>query len=492
MLCEICSPTSILISKPLASSHIMTKCLSRICLLGMPMQLFDAGPMLYSRHDKRELLASKADILHMETLWRCPHLWMADWKAKFKSPIVCSPHGMLDPWIIKHPTPLQKAISPNPITHPQIPMPTLLHYIPSIDETSGGVGAYMQLLTRDLGKLCDLHVLTHQSTNERHLQGCTLHYIDNKWLPWDNCKKDFLCLLDEVKPDVVHVNCCWMPLSSMIVFWAKERGLRVVYTPHGMLMSRIVRRNYWTRKLPAIILYQRRAIQLSDTIHATAEGEKQDILSLGWNKNIHIIGNCINVDDITMKSSWKKRNVILFLGRVHFHKGIRYLIEAVAKLKDQIDGYVVKIAGPGDETYVNELKSLAQKLGVADQVQFIGSVFGKDKFDLYREADLFVLPTHSENFGIVVTEALACGTPVVTTKGAPWAELESHHCGWWTEIGADPTAEALKSFLSLSESDLELMGRNGRALVEERYSCQKIAQEFMTLYSSLSFSHTRE
>ncbi|MDY4174585.1 MAG: glycosyltransferase [Bacteroidales bacterium] len=369
-------------------------------------------------------------------------------------------------------------------------MPTLLHYIPSIDETSGGVGAYMQLLTRDLGKLCDLHVLTHQSPNERQLQGCTLHYIDNKFLPWDNCKKDFLRILDQVKPDIVHVNCCWMPLCSMVAQWAKDQGLKVVYTPHGMLEPWILSRHYWTRKLPAIILYQRRAIRLADAIHATADSERQNLLALGWNKNIHVIGNCINVDDIVMKSSWQRRKSILFLSRVHVKKGINFLIEAVAKLKDQMDGYVVKIAGPGDETYLNELKSLAQKLGVADQVQFIGSVFGKEKFDLYREADLFVLPTHSENFGIVVTEALACGTPVVTTKGAPWAELESHHCGWWTEIGADPTAEALKSFLSLSESDLELMGRNGRALVEERYSCQKIAQEFMALYSSLSFSHT--
>ena len=81
----------------------------------------------------------------------------------------------------------------------------ILHYIPSIDETSGGVGAYMQLLTRDLSALCELHVVTHRSENERKLEGCIVHYIANKWLPWNSCKAEFVQLLKMVKPDVVHV-----------------------------------------------------------------------------------------------------------------------------------------------------------------------------------------------------------------------------------------------------------------------------------------------
>lgn len=72
----------------------------------------------------------------------------------------------------------------------------ILHYIPSIDESSGGVGAYMQLLARDLGKLCELHIVTHNEDNERKLENCTIHYIPNKWLPWNNCKKEFLQILN--------------------------------------------------------------------------------------------------------------------------------------------------------------------------------------------------------------------------------------------------------------------------------------------------------
>lgn len=224
---------------------------------------------------------------------------------------------------------------------------------------------------------------------------------------------------------------------------------------------------------------------MADLVHATAESEKKNLMALDWNKNICVIGNCINVDDIQIKSSWQRTKCILFLSRVHVKKGINFLIEAVAALKEELDDYVVKIAGPGDETYICELKALTERLGVAHQISFVGSVFGEAKFELYREADLFVLPTHSENFGIVVTEALACGTPVITTKGTPWEELETCRCGWWTEIGTEPTMKALSAFLALDEKELERMGRNGRRLVEERYSCQKIAEEFMEMYKGL-------
>lgn len=361
----------------------------------------------------------------------------------------------------------------------------ILHYIPSIDEESGGVGAYMQLLTLGLGKLCELHVATIHSDDERELKHCKVHYMPKQWFPPFALKRAFLKLLDEVKPDVVHVNCCWMPPSALMALWAKEKGYKVVYSPHGMLEPWIMNRHHYTRKVPAIWLYQKRGIECADIIHATADSEKENLTSLGWNRKICVIGNCINVDDIGMKSSWKRKRNILFLSRVHVKKGINFLIEAVAKLKNEMEGYVVKIAGPGDVAYINELKMLAERLGVGGMVQFVGSVFGEAKFDMYREADVFVLPTHSENFGIVVTEALACGTPVITTKGTPWRELVDKGCGWWTEIGTEPTVAALKDFLSLDEKELEDMGRNGRKLVEDKYSCQQIAREFRQMYDSL-------
>lgn len=369
-------------------------------------------------------------------------------------------------------------------------MMRVLHYIPSIDRSSGGVGVYMQLLAKGLGQLCDLHVITHHSADEYALPNCTLHYIDPKWLPWNNCKSQFVALLQQLNPDVVHVNCCWTPLCSFIALWTKALGKKVVYTPHGMLEPWILRRHYYTRKLPAILLYQRRAIRKADVLHATADSEKQNLLRLGWNPNVDIVGNCVDVNAIAMKTSWQRTRTILFLSRVHVKKGINFLIEALSQITHSANPNAaniakVQIAGPGDEAYVAELRILAQQLGVADKVEFLGPVFGDKKYELFRSADCFVLPTHSENFGIVVTEALACGTPVITTQGTPWSELPTAHCGWWTEIGTAPTAEALTQFLALSPNQIETMGRNGRRLVEEKYSCQIIAQQMMSLYNQL-------
>lgn len=368
----------------------------------------------------------------------------------------------------------------------------ILHYIPSIDESSGGVGAYMQLLARDLGALCELHVVTHRSGNERLLENCHIHYIDYKWKPWDNCKKEFCRLLDALRPDVFHTNSCWTPISALSAMWAHDAGYMVVYTPHGMLEPYSIARHYWTKKLPVILLFQRKGIKVCDLIHSTAKTERDNLLRLGWNDRIYVIPNCVQIDDIEIKQTWKRNKKILFLSRVHPKKGVNFMIEAIAKLKDDFAGYTITIAGPGDEAYIQELKALAKRHGVAEMCDFIGPVYDKDKWSLYREADLFVLPTWSENFGIVVLEALACGTPVITTVGTPWAELNNKKCGWCTEIGTDPTKEAFVKFLACSERELERMGKNGRQLVEQKYTSKAVAGQFVNMYKKLiEKSHDR-
>lgn len=363
-------------------------------------------------------------------------------------------------------------------------MLTILHYIPSIDHSSGGVGVYMQLLARDLGKQCRLHVLTHASQSQLELENCVLHYIPYKWLPWDNCKQDFLSLLEKIHPDVFHTNSCWMPVSALTAIWAKEAGYKVVYTPHGMLEPWCIDRNRW-KKIPAIWLFQRKGLQVCDAIHATSVMEQQNLQKLGWNSHICMIPNCVQLDQIPMKCSWQRTKTILYLSRIHPKKGIPFLIEAVALLKEQMQGYVVRIVGPGDSKYIKDLQGMTRNLGVEDIIHFEPPVFGPQKWELYRSADLFVLPTYSENFGIVVAEALACGTPVITTHGTPWEDLDSYHCGWWIEVGTDALVKALKCFIDCDDNSLQAMGLRGRRLIQEKYSSEQMSEAMLSLYQNM-------
>lgn len=360
----------------------------------------------------------------------------------------------------------------------------VLHYIPSIDRSTGGMAAYMQLLAAELGRMADVHVATHGSSRPVAMSRCTVHTISRRLLA-GGMSADWGRLLDELRPDIVHVNTCWLPQCAIAQSRAQAKGYRVVLTPHGMLEPWIIHRHYLTRKLPALLLYQRAAVRRADHVHATATTERDNLLRLGYNPRVTVVPNGIDVAAVTMKQSWQRRREVLFLARVHIKKGVNHLIEAVAQLRDEMEGYTVRIAGEGETGYVDSLRQMAARCGVDDIVHFEGGVYGERKWQLLRRADVMVLPTYSENFGYVVAEALAAGTPVITTDGTPWSDLNTCCCGWQTAVGTAPLIEALRLFLATDDDTLEQMGRRGRRLVEQKYSSPAVASAMLELYRSV-------
>lgn len=361
----------------------------------------------------------------------------------------------------------------------------IIHYIPSIDRMAGGISTYMQVLAKPLGRMAEVHIMTHASENPLVMENCKVHDIP-RYRPFSGVwKKAVVDLLDSVRPDIVHVNCCWTPDCAMIQQLAQKRGYKVVLTPHGMLEPWIIKRHYWTRKVPALLLYQKAAVRKADCIQSTAESERDNLLKLGYNTNIKVVRLGIDADGIEMKRSWKKTRQILFLSRVHVKKGINFLIEAAAALRSELHGYKILVAGEGDADYVAEMKRMIADNGLQDIVQLVGGVYGDEKWRLFQTSDFFVLPTHSENFGLAIAESLASGTPVITTVGTPWNDLNDSNSGAWIEIGTQPLTETLRKFLALSDEELEAMGRNGRKLIEEKYSANVMAEEMMEVYKDL-------
>lgn len=361
----------------------------------------------------------------------------------------------------------------------------IIHYIPSIDRSWGGTSTYMQLLVKPLGEMAEVHVITHASDNPLPMENCEVHFIP-RYRPFSRgWKRAVAGVMEKVKPDVVHVNCCWTPDCAMVQRLAQKMGFRAVLSPHGMLEPWIVRRHYLTRKLPALMLYQRAAVQKADCLLATAESERDNLLKLGYNLNVRVVRLGIDADGIAMKKSWQRTGQILFLSRVHPKKGIHFLIEAAAELRAELQGHRIVVAGEGEADYVSALKHQIRDLGLQDVVELVGGVYDAEKWRLFQTSDFFVLPTHSENFGLAIAEALASGTPVVTTVGTPWSDLNACCAGAWIGIGTKPLAETLRRFLTLSEEELETMGRNGRKLIERKYSARAMAEQMMEVYREL-------
>lgn len=361
----------------------------------------------------------------------------------------------------------------------------ILHYIPSIDQNSGGVGAYLKLLAHSLGKIAELHIVTHHSENELDIENSIIHYIEHSLKKVLVAREQFIELLDEITPDIVHVNSCWEPLSSFTVFWAKKKGYPVLLTPHGMLEPWVLKKNHWKKKIPALILYQRRSLKMADALIATAESERLNIANLKYNSNVLLVPNGIVVDGIEMKNTWKRTKTILYMGLLRPNKGAGVLLDALSLIKEHLCGYRVVIAGPDTEGYLSVLMKKAEDKGLDNIVSFPGGVFGDEKWRLYQHADVFVLPTLNENFGIVIAEALLSGTPVVTCKGAPWKGLVEHNCGWWVNRTPEDVATAILKSLQCSEKKLEQMGRHGRTYVVDNFSSDIVAKKMLDVYKNI-------
>lgn len=361
----------------------------------------------------------------------------------------------------------------------------VLHYIPSIDQTSGGVGAYLKLLASALGKLVNLQIVTHRSENELVLENCTIHYIDRGVSKVHRAKHQYTNLLALIKPDIVHVNCCWDPMSSFTVFWAKSKGIPVIITPHGMLEPWVIAKNHWTKKVPALVFYQSRSLKMADCLIATAQSEKDNLLKLGYNKNVELVPNGIDIESVELKKSWAKTRTILYMGLLRPNKGAGILLDALSLIKDRLHTYKVYVAGPDVGGFLEELQTKCKLNGLDNIVEFTGGVYGEDKWTLYHNSDIFVLPTLNENFGIVIAESLLCGTPVVTCKGAPWSDIEKEECGWWVDRTPKDVANAIEKAISLPAEKLEFMGRKGNAYVRANFSSHQVAENMKTLYENV-------
>jgi glycosyltransferase involved in cell wall biosynthesis len=286
-------------------------------------------------------------------------------------------------------------------------------------------------------------------------------------------------LCREHRIQIVHNNGLWLPCNHAAASVAASLKIPLITSTHGMLAPWSLAHKSWKKRL-AWGLYQKRDIQRAACLHATAEHEYQQLRALGLRQPVAVIPNGVEAPDAAPRKSTSGPRTILFVGRIYPVKGLLNLVAAWGKVR--ASGWRIVIAGPDEAGHQAEVRRAIADAGLEDCFEFPGPVHDGAKWDLYRTADLFVLPSFTENFGMVVAEALACGVPVITTHGAPWVELEERGCGWWVEIGAEPLAAALREAMALSDAERHEMGARGRRLVEEKYAWPGIAKQMVSVY----------
>ena len=289
--------------------------------------------------------------------------------------------------------------------------------------------------------------------------------------------------LAEKQPQIYHTNGIWNPLSLWCARAARRHAIPLVIQPRGMLEPWALG---WraTKKRLALALYQRRDLESAALLVATAEQEAENLRRFGLPQPIAVIPNGVDLvggkwpaaTEAAVPSAVRHA---LFLGRVHPVKGLENLLKAWAKA--QPNGWILQIAGPDEGGHLADVLTLADRLGISGQVKYLGEFDDRSKWAVYRGADLFVLPSFTENFGVVVAEALSQGLPVITTSGTPWEDLRTYSCGWWVAPSEAGLRDALTEAFALPAGCLIEMGARGQAYVQ-RYDWSVIAGQMFDAY----------
>lgn len=290
------------------------------------------------------------------------------------------------------------------------------------------------------------------------------------------------------KDSVIHVHGLWMYPGVLARKIADATGAVRIVSPHGMLEPWALHNSGWKKRLAAWA-FERQNVRTAACIHATSSMEAQSIRLAGYRNAIAVVPNGVVVPALRpgersptsdLRPPTSDLHRALFLSRIHPKKGLLNLVQAWREVSPI--GWELLIVGPDECGHLAEVQSAVRACGLEKQILFQGEIMGEAKTQCYRDADVFVLPSFSENFGLVIAEALSCGVPVITTRATPWGELETHHCGWWIETGVEPLAKALREATALSDTERSDMGRRGRQLIEDRYTWPTIGCQMCDVY----------
>ena len=287
--------------------------------------------------------------------------------------------------------------------------------------------------------------------------------------------------LAKEKKGLLHVHGLWTPFVWRAYRFAKKNGLTFVVSPHGMLEPWAMSHKSWKKKL-AWSIYQKKILNSADMLVVNSRRELLTVRAMGLKPPVAVIENGVDKADFFVStSSAVPDKSVLFLSRLSPVKGLPDLIHAWSLLPAG-HGYKLRVYGHADPGYEAELLCLIRKFNVEDSVALLGPVFGVDKWKAYRSASFFILPSYSENFGIVIAEALWAGLPVITTKATPWECLELEGLGWQVDNCPRQICDALWAAMQLGDEKRNSIGQRASAYAQKNFDWPNIVEKYLLAY----------
>ena len=365
-----------------------------------------------------------------------------------------------------------------------------------LNYNSGGPSQTVFNLSKKLNKFLDIKIITNNAKDFFNYA----NKIDLKVLESSAEKSNSFLLRSplysllyglKISPNTIfHDNGIWLPFNNSISRFCIKNNIPYLISIHGMLEPWSINNKRLKKKI-AWLMYQKNNLRCANVIHATSEMEAKNIMKFNLGVPVAIIPNGIkmpkqeefiknyNINSLGLKND--ERRIMLFTGRIHPKKGLLNLLKAWVNSSNYLKDWRLVIVGFPEGDHLKELINFSNKNNLNNSVDFLGPLIGDDLVNIYRNSDVFVLPTFSENFGLVVAEALSYGLPTITTQGTPWSILEKENAGWWCKPTSVEISKILERVSNMNNIEYLKMSNNA-IRISKKFNWNDISLSFLDLY----------
>lgn len=383
----------------------------------------------------------------------------------------------------------------------------ILHVIPSVGPLRGGPSLVISAMTKGLAQAgLNVHVAATDDNGQEHLDvplgypvvqdGVTFWHFRRQTSFYAASWPLTRWLAQHVPDyDLLHIHALFSYAAIPAAFLAARYGVPYMVRPLGTLNRWGMQQRHPLLKYISFHLVERRIVSQAEAVHYTSEKERLEAAELGVACPCVVIPLGVDFSSFTHRPSAGSlraryprlagRVVLLFLSRIDPIKGMDLLLHAFAEVRQGQSDVALVVAGDDHDVFVAQLKAEVARLGLEDDVVWAGFLAGEAKLAAFADADVFVLPSYSESFGIAMIEAMAAGLPVIVSDQVGLAgDIERAQAGLVVRCEATSLAKAMKRLTEESETR-RTMGANGRRLVEERYTWGRVSKDLIQVYEDI-------